>query len=76
MAAAVACGCRVAGAHERWLQWQHFSLLERTAAAREAALVRQCCSTNATPRSCETCEDDGGSELAAMPLTVCGDTEV
>ena len=27
--------------------------------------------TNATPRSCETCEDDGGSELAAMKL-LCG----
>ena len=31
--------------------------------------------TNATPRSRETCEDDGGSELAAMPLTCVWDTE-
>ena len=38
MAAHRRIGCRVAGAHERWLQWQSLRR-QYTAAAREAALA-------------------------------------
>ena len=42
------------------------------AAAREAALVRQCSSMNETPSSCKTCETMGGGELQCH--TVCDET--